>query len=207
MKTQAYLACGRLALALLAATVLLMIPRGAAAVGQEPVTVEVTAPANGNLGERITVQARLAASGAPVAKASIDFVIPTTFLNNQGEMVVARALTDAEGLATADFEARMTGALQVKAVFHGDDTYAAAASATAPLNVSGSKQLFVPDIGIRLRGVNSTPFGGQNSLGHWFLSGWPIGAVLLLVWSFYAVAVFFMSRISADADRTEEVQS
>ena len=204
MNRRSFPVFGNLALALATATVLVMIPRGAAATGQEPATIALTAPANANLGERITVQARLTSSAGPIAKASVDFVIPTALLHNQGDMVVARGVTDGEGLATADFEARMTGALQVKAVFHGDDTYAAA-NGSAPLTVSGSKQLYVPDIGIRLRGLNTTPIGGENSLGHWLLSGWPIGAVLLLVWSLYGAAVFFMSRISADADRTLEV--
>ena len=186
-------------------TVVLVIPRGAAAAEPEPTTIALTAPAKANVGERVTVQARLTSSAGPIAKASVEFVVPTAFLHNQGDMVVARGVTDSDGVAAAEFEARMTGELQVKAVFRGNDTYAAA-TGTAPLSVSGSRQLYLPDIGIRLRGVNSAPIGGEDSLGHWLLSGWPIGAVLLLVWSLYGVAVFFMSRISADADRTLEAQ-
>jgi hypothetical protein len=186
------------------AAVLIIIPRGAAAVGPEPTAITVAAPATAILGDSITLQARLVSAAGPIVRANVDFVVPTAFLHSEGEMVVARGVTDGEGLATADFEARMTGELQVKAVFHGDNIYAPT-TGTAPVTVSGSKELYVPDIGIRLRGVNTTPLGDVNSAGHWLLSGWPIGALLTLIWSLYGAAVFFISRISADADRTQEV--
>jgi hypothetical protein len=182
----------------------LLVSHGqAAAAGQEPSALAVAAPATATLGQKVTVQARLVGANGPIVKAAIQFVVPATFLNTAGDMLVGIGTTDGDGLATAEFEARMTGALQVKAVFRGDTTYAAS-TASAPVSISGSNQLYVPDIGIRLRGLNTTPIGQEGTAGHWLLTGWPIGALLVLIWSTYAVAVFFMSRISAEADHATE---
>lgn len=175
------------------------------AVGQEPSALAVAAPATATLGQTVTVQARLVGANGPIGKATIQFVVPANFLKTAGDMVVGVGTTDGDGLATADFEARTTGALQVKAVFAGDNTYAAS-TASAPVSVSGSQQLYAPDIGIRLRGLNTTPIGQTGTASHWLLTGWPIGALLVLIWSTYAAAVFFMSRISADADRATEAR-
>lgn len=176
----------------------------ARAAGQEPSTVTVAAPASVPVGQNVTVQARVAGTSGPIIKATVQFVVPTGFLKATADMVVGTGVTDAQGLATATFQARMTGDLQVKAVFAGDNTYAASAGA-APMSVSGSQQLYVPDLGIRLRGVNSSPVAQDGKVSHWLLSGWPIGALLLVIWLTYAAAVYFMSRISADAGPSEEV--
>ncbi len=181
---------------------------GALAAGTRQATLTITAPGSATLGEQVTVTAKLTSAAGPIVKAPVQFVIPTTFLNGSGDMVVAQGVTDGQGQATGTFEARSTGALQLKAVFAGDNTYAAATAATsAPVAVSGNEQLYVPDIGIRLRGLNTTPTGQATGLAHWFLSGWPIGAVLTLIWSLYAAAVFFMSRVVAEGERATEARS
>lgn len=181
---------------------------GASAAGTQQATLVVTAPASATLGEQVTVTAKLTSAGGTIAKAPVQFVIPTTFLNGSGDMVVAQAVTDGQGQATGTFEARSTGALQLKAVFAGDNTYApVTAAASATTAVTGNEQLYVPDIGIRLRGLNTTPTGQATGLAHWFLSGWPIGAVLTLIWSLYASAVFFMSRVVAEGERATEANS
>lgn len=187
-----------LALFAVAAALPLLLAFGhATAAGQEPTALAVTAPANATLGEQVTVQARLGMSSGPIAKATVLFAVPTNFLNSPGDMIVGSGITDSDGLASVQFEARMTGSLQVKAIFAGNDTYAAS-SGTAPLSVGGSQQLYKPDLGIRLRGITATPIGEDSSVGHWLLSGWPIGALLIVIWSAYAAAIFFMSRISAE---------
>jgi hypothetical protein len=191
-------------LALIAGLPLLLGHTGAAAAGQEASTLAVSAPATVTAGQNVTVQARLTGAAGPIVKAKVDFVVPTGFLKATADMAVGTGITDGAGLATATFQARMTGDLQVKAVFAGDNTYAASTSA-APMSVGGSTQLYVPDIGIRLRGVNSSPIGPGGGVSHWLLSGWPIGALLVLIWATYGVAVFFMSRISADASNAPEV--
>jgi hypothetical protein len=176
----------------------------AAAAGQEASALSVAAPATVTAGQNVTVQARLTGTAGPIIKATVQFVVPTGFLNATADMVVGTGITDGEGLATATFEARMTGDLQVKAVFVGDNTYAPS-TGSAPMTVAASKQLYVPDIGIRLRGVNSSPLTQTGSVSHWLLSGWPIGALLVAIWATYGFAVFFMSRISADANNAPEV--
>ena len=175
----------------------------ASAAGQEPSTLAVAAPATVTVGQKVTVQARLTGTAGPIVKATVVFVVPTSLLNTSADMAVGQGVTDGEGLATATFQARVTGDLQVKAVFSGDNTYAAS-TATSAMSVGGSNQLYVPDIGIRLRGVTSSPIGQDSTVSHWLLSGWPIGALLVVIWSTYGAAVFFMSRISADASNGPE---
>jgi len=176
----------------------------AAAAGQEPSTLKVAAPTTVSVGQNVTVEARLTGAAGPIVKAKVEFVVPTGFLKASSDMSVGTGITDGDGLATATFQARMTGDLQVKAVFAGDNTYAAS-TGTTPMSVGGSKQVYVPDVGIRLRGVTSSPIGQDSTVSHWLLSGWPIGALLVLIWSTYGAAVFFMSRISADASNAPEV--
>ena len=181
---------------------------GASAAGQQQATLTVTAPASATLGDQVTVQAKLTSAAGPIVKATVQFVIPTTFLNGSGDMVVAHGVTDGQGQTTGTFEARSTGSLQMKVVFSGNDTYAATtATASSAMAVTGNEQLYVPDIGIRLRGLNTTPTGQATGFSRWFLSGWPIGAVLTLIWSLYAAAVYFMSRVVAEGDRATEAQS
>lgn len=170
------------------------------AEGTEKTAMAIAVPANANLGQRVSLQARLVSASGPIAKAKVSFVIPTTFLNNSGDVVVAEAVTDSDGLAATDFEARSTGSLNVKAQFRGDDRYAAS-EASAPVEVAGSQQLYVQEAGIQLGGLNAAPIGQTGAWPHWALSGWPIAAVLIIVWSLYGTAVYFMSRISADADQ------
>ncbi|HEY5476832.1 MAG TPA: Ig-like domain-containing protein [Tepidiformaceae bacterium] len=181
---------------------------GVSAAGTQQATLVVTAPATANLGDQVTVTAKLTSAAGSLVKETVQFAIPTTFLNGSGDMVVAQAVTDGQGQASATFEARSTGALQLKGVFAGDNTYApVTAAASSTMTVTGNQQLYVPDIGIALRGLNTTPTGQATGFAHWFLSGWPIGAVLTLIWSMYATAVYFMSRVVAEGERATEVQS
>lgn len=171
----------------------------AIAVDQQPTAIAVAVPETATLGDMVTVQARLVAAGGPIENALIAFAIPATFMNTDGDAIVTRGKTDSEGLAVASFQVRITGSLEVKAIYDGSDAYAPS-TASGPITVSGSEQLYVPDVGIRLRGLNSAPIGHGNRFTPWILSGWPIGALLVLIWSLYALAVFFMSEIAAEAD-------
>ncbi len=71
--------------------------------------------------------------------------------------------------------------------------------------MSGDQELYTPDIGIRLRGITTPPIGRDSGVANWLLTGWPIGALLIVVWTAYGVAIFFMSRISAGATGSAEV--
>lgn len=164
------------------------------AAASQPSAISIGAPATAQLGQHVTLQARLINSaGAPIAKARIVFVSPATFLGTSGDVVVASATTDKTGLATADWQVRRTGTLSIRAEFHGDDQYAPSKVA-APIVVSGSQQLYVQHAGVRIPGLNDAPVSGLSGL--WpRLSGWPIAAALLIVWSLYGVTVFLIFRI------------
>jgi hypothetical protein len=166
--------------------------------GQQPTAIGVAAPASALLGQDVALQAKLvAAGGAPVAGVVVTFAMPATFLNGSGDMVVAEAKTDKQGIASAQFQARRSGAITITAMFSGDDTYAPAKSSTQT-TVTGSQQLYQEHAGVSIPGLNEAPgqAGSSGALPHWALSGWPIGAVLVVVYSLYGAAVFFMSKIA-----------
>jgi hypothetical protein len=195
---------GRLGAALLtiavAAVALLALPGAARAQSPGlPTAIAVAAPSSAQLGQAVTVKAKLVdGAGNVFPNARVDFTSPETFLNNTGDMVVASALTDDQGVATAQFQARRSGPLTVKAVFRGDGGYAPS-EASAELTVSGSSQLYTQEVIPSVPGINASPIGsfGTASNTRWLLTGWPIAGVLIVVWSSYASAVFFMSRIAA----------
>jgi hypothetical protein len=174
--------------------------------GGLPTAIAVAAPASAPLGQKVVVKAKLVdAQGNAFPKARVDFTSPAEFLNTEGDMVVASALTDDSGVATAEFQVRRSGALTIKAVFRGDGTYAPS-EAAANLNVTGTAQLYSQQILPSVPGINQSPVGQFATAGgtRWLLTGWPIAAVLMIVWSSYATAVFFMSRIASSAGEGEE---
>ncbi len=198
-----------LALAAAAALVLAIALPGAAAAqaAGQPTAIAVAAPRSVQLGQVVTVKAKLVDGGGQAfPHARVDFTSPETFLNTTADMVVTSAVTDADGVATATFQARRSGALTVKAVFRGDATYAGSEASTQ-LTVTGSAQLYQQEVLPTVPGLNASPIGEFATAGgtRWLLTGWPIAAVLLLVWSSYATAVFFMSRIAAAADAGPEI--
>jgi hypothetical protein len=139
----------------------------------------------------------------PIPRERIDFTTNAKFLQTTGDMVLASGTTDATGVAVAQFVARQTGPLTISAAFAGDDTFAAA-KGDAGVTVTGNQQLYTQQAGVSLPGLNGGP--GQDPTAevvpHWFLSGWPIAAVLLVVWSLYGTAVLFMSEIPALGGRS-----
>lgn len=192
----------------IAAAIIMMfaiIPRAAFGAGSLPTDITVSAPATVTLGDQVTLQARLVSGSRPLSQAHVFFSLPTSFLGASGDEMLADVVTDSDGLAKADFQARSTGAVTVKAQFRGDASYAPSESG-ASMQVSGSQQLYAEKESISLQGWNRAPLA-SGSWPHWALSGWPIAAVLIVVWSMYGVAVYFMSRISAAADDLDSVAS
>lgn len=165
------------------------------AAASQPTAISIGAPATAELGQQVTLQARLVnGAGQPIAKAQVIFVSPATFLGTSGDVVVASATTDKTGLATADWQVRRNGTLAVRAEFSGDDQYASSQAATQMI-VSGSQQLYVQHAGVRIPGLNEAPVSALSGL--WpRLSGWPIAAALLIVWSLYGATVFLIFRIA-----------
>ena len=191
------------------AFLLLLLPRAALAQtpapgAGTPTALAVSAPASVELGQRVTVQARLAGTAGPIVKATIYITVPMTFLHVTGDMVVASALTDGEGLATAVFAARSSGPLTVNAVFQGNATHAPSKASTQ-LTVSGDRQLYEQEVLPSVPGINAAPVASLGSSGttRWLLTGWPIAAVLILVWSAFAAAVLSMWRIVGRSRRAD----
>lgn len=164
--------------------------------GTQPTAIGLAGPSNAELGQTITLKARLVdPSGAPFPKATVYFTSPDSFLHTDGDIVLAEATTDAQGVAVADIPMRRSGALTINAEFRGDATYAASKASLA-LAVGGAQQLYQPDIGVVVPGVNEGPWFGPSPLPpYWPLTGWPIAAVMAIVWTCFGLAVFFMSRI------------
>ncbi len=165
----------------------------------EPTAISIGAPEAANLGDNLTLQARLVdGTGAPIAKALIVFTSPASFLDAEGDVAVTQAITNADGLAVATWQARRNGDITINAEFRGDDRYASA-TATAQLAVTGSQQLYTDHIGIQIPGLNAGV--GSNTVPgtsrFWpTLSGWPIGGVITVIWSLYGLVVVLIFRIA-----------
>jgi len=173
------------------------------AAASQPTAISIGAPATADLGQHVVLQARLINSaGQPIVKAQVVFISPATFLGTSGDVVIASATTDKTGLATADWQVRRNGTLSIRAEFRGDDQYATS-QAAAQMAVSGSQQLYVQQAGVRIPGLNAAPVPALSGL--WpRLSGWPIAAVLLIVWSLYGVTVFLLFRIAFASRRPSD---
>lgn len=190
--------------------ILVTLPTVAYASG-DPTAMSVAAPPSTELGQRVTLQALLvAADGQPIAGAPVVFSMPFVFMGVGDEALIARAVTNAEGVAIAFWNATRAGKLTIRAAFPGDNRYAPS-RASVVMEVVGDTQLYAEHAGVHLPGINTPPptapslfttvQPGLRLLGSLWpaLSGWPIALVLLIVWALYAVAVAMTFRISSAA--------
>ena len=179
--------------------------------GTAATQIKIGAPAQARLGQTLTVQAVLVDSrGNPISKEPIYFTAQMSFLNSSSDVVLAQAVTNNNGQAVAQITEDSSGTVSLKAEFRGDATYAAS-SATAPLAVDGSRQVYSEHVGVDIPGFNVPPVTTpvttlQSSIlsplraldGLWpAMNAWPIAAALILVWSMYFIAVTFIYRIAA----------
>lgn len=173
----------------------------------------VAIPTEVALGRSIEARARLTeVNGRPVAKAVIAFGASRTFLGTTDLAVLAETRTDANGAASAIFELRSAGTIEIRAVYRGDDGHAAAV-ADASITIAGDEQLYVQTAGVRVPGLNEPPQAGVVVLGEpngllrfvgglWpSLSGWPIALALLTIWSLYVFVAYLVTRIARAADQ------
>ncbi len=159
----------------------------------------------------MTVQAVLGDStGHPISKEVIYFTTQAKFLNGKGDVVLAQAVTNSHGQAVAHFSDTFAGAFALSAEFRGDTQYAPT-SATAQLGGAADQQAYEDHVGVDLPGFNVPPAGipmasmqsTQQGIDGviqklWpAMNGWPVAAVLLLVWSMYFFAVTFVFRVAA----------
>ncbi len=192
---------------------LVLTPFAARAQGPLQATqIMVGAPAQSNVGETLVVQALLADSqGRPISKAVIYFTTQTEFLGRTAQVELAQAVTNGKGQATAQFVDDFSGAFPLRAEFRGDAQYAPS-NATVQIGAAGDQQVYAEHVGVDIPGFNVPPVSmpvaavlsspGQRLAlfirNLWpAMNGWPVAAVLLLVWSTYLFAVTFVFRVAA----------
>ena len=172
--------------------------------GPEPTTLIIGAPASATVGQRMTVQAILVDhTGHPIAKATIAFSMPMTFLTGSSKMLLAQVVTDQDGRARAEIENRSSGDQTVVADFQGDERYAAS-TASAPVSVTGDDQQYAEDIGVHIPLFNTPPSltagGNVTVIGAalWpSMTGWPIAAVLIVIWTLYFVVILGLFKVAS----------
>ena len=198
---------------------LLPMPRAAQAQSpQEPTQMSIGAPTEMGLGERVTVQAVLVDSrGNRISKATVYFTTHTSFLNHDDDVVLAQAVTNKQGQAVAEFQNDFSGTITLRADFRGDDRYAPS-NVTTQIQVLGSEQVYVEHVGVDIPGLNVPPIGtpmlavqspsrGVSLFieGLWpSMTGWPIAAALIIVWSLYFIAVTLVFRVAAPEGESKE---
>jgi hypothetical protein len=187
----------------------------------QPTQILIGAPATPKPGGLLTVQAVLAdGQGHPISKAVVYFTTQQKFLGSTGNVVMAQAVTNASGQAVAQFTDNFSGAFALQAEFRGDIQYAPS-NATTQIGAAGTAQVYAEHIGVDLPGFNVPPVGApmasirspQQGISGFIqslwpaMNGWPIAAVLLLVWSTYLFAVKFVFRAAASGDDEVEAHS
>jgi len=179
------------------------------------------APAQNQAGASLTVQAVLGDSqGHPISKAVIFFTSQSTFLGRTSDVVLARAVTNAQGQAVATFVDDFSGSATVTAEFRGDAQYAPC-NTSVEISTTGGGQVYAEHIGVDLPGFNVPPTGAARAdvalsqpgiagfiASLWpAMNGWPVAAVLLLVWSMYLLAVTFVFRVAAAGEDGSDLPS
>ena len=184
----------------------------------QPTQIIIGAPATPSLGELVTVQAVLAdGQGHPISKARIYFTTQAKFLGDKGNVVLAEAVTNASGQAVARFTDDFSAGIALQAEFRGDTQYAPS-SAVVQLGAAGETQVYSEHVGVDLPGFTvppvSAPAASVQSPQPGFalfveslwpaMNGWPVAAVLLLVWSMYLLTVTYVVRVARMGGEPEE---
>jgi hypothetical protein len=187
----------------------------------QPTQILIGAPATPKPGGLLTVQAVLADSqGHPISKAVVYFTTQQKFLGSTSDVVLAQAVTNANGQAIAEVADNFSGAFALQAEFRGDTQYAPS-NATAQVAAAAMAQVYVEHVGVDLPGFNVPPVGApmasigsrQDGIAGFIqslwpaMNGWPIAAVLFLVWSMYLFAVRFIFRVAALAGEDADAHS
>lgn len=186
-----------------------------------PTQIAIGAPAQSNVGGSLAVQAVLAdGQGQPISKAIIYFTAQVTFMGRTSQAELAQAVTNEKGQATAQIVDDFSGAFTLRAEFRGDTQYAPS-NATVQVGSAGDQQVYIDRVGVDIPGFNvppvtapvaALPSPGQRIAGFiqnlWpAMNGWPVAAVLLLVWSTYFFAVTFVFRVAATGDKDERQET
>ncbi|MBI4339376.1 MAG: Ig-like domain-containing protein [Chloroflexi bacterium] len=173
----------RIALALLVAGLgWLLAAAVSLAQGGGGTVLELLPAPLGEVGQKLTLRARLTdGAGVPVPGAEVVFQRDASFMNYESELVLGRAVTDAQGIAVLLYSPRTEGETPVAALFRGNAQYAPA-SASGVLPVRGGPALYREEAGVRIPGVNVSLLVG----------------VLGTVWSIYFIVVTLITLITRE---------
>lgn len=175
-------------LALLSLSLLLLFATAAPVWAADPVTLELQAPKEAALGEKITVTAVLTdGKGAPIPKATIILWTSASFLSTESPVELDRAITDAQGKVTFLYQPRSENSVTLNASFSGNSRHAPAQS-SVELTVQGSVQLYQETAGVQLPGI-----------GVWLIVG-----ILGGVWATYFVVMVLLTIIARDGARAPD---
>lgn len=121
------------------------------------------------------------ADGQPVADAPVHFAVQTTLLEVSGEVTVAEVTTDADGLASAEYEPTFGGQIEAVARFEGVGFYNES-DATASFEVTQFEPAYV---------------AGQTPLG--VVREWvpvAVALVVLGIWSTFGFVIYQVFRVA-----------
>lgn len=164
-----------------------------AASAKATAKLDVSVPSQADLGQDVEIQAHLADDkGAPVARAHITFESPASWGTDfKGTMVLGTAVTDSNGLAVLRTRVTRSGPVAVTARFAGSAALSAA-NGSAQVNVLGSSQLYLPQVGVRAPG-----------LGPWILL--LVIAILYGLYLLVAVRIFSIARSGSAAGAADKL--
>lgn len=151
----------------------------------------LSAPESTSPGAQVRLEAVLRdGDGRPVEGARIEFVTEVSWDGSlRGEVLLATAMIDALGRATAPAELRAAGEARIFARFAGDERLEPATAEVGLVHVAGG-QVYRPEVGIDVP----------------YLTVWWLIALVALVWLlFFVVAVrtFSIARAGEDDEREE----
>lgn len=120
------------------------------------VKVEIVAPTEAVVGHPVDVQARLhrASDGSALAGAPVTLSTKASFDDVTGDVELAKAMTDANGLAVLSYEPRSAGDHELRVEYLAPGA-SAPEVATASISVAGStQQLYRSTAGVQIPGLN-----------------------------------------------------
>lgn len=146
------------------------------------VNIRVDVPTDAVAGQPAQLRAHLTSeSGQPVSGATVVFYTQGTFLGVTGDEEIARAVTDANGLAVATYEPRSPGQHDIRVDYGlpGDVALEHATTTLATADAPG--QLVRQTAGVQVPGLNS----------------WLIIAVVSVIWTILFGVGLTLIRIAA----------
>jgi len=154
------------------------LPGGVAHASQ--VEIEISAPKEGQVGHEVQVRVTLRSSGdgIPVADADVTLLREASFARVVGDVELARAATDQNGVAILLYEPTVAGEQNLKLEYTAPDV-AEPQTAALTISVAEGPQIQRSTAGIRVPGLNV----------------WALIAVLSAVWAILLTTALSMVRI------------